>query len=156
MKCKFYWSSCYYYIVIKNAELEGLSSALRCRQPQIWLALRRLCLFYKHSCSHHGSVCWAPSFPSCLTGSVVLLWGRGWLIISATNGFEIPVLTQDKTYVKQSKEPPAKFTLCFLIPLEPLRMPDFLCLFKATPTVPVCSIYKFYSGCELSYACLIW
>lgn len=68
------------------------------------------------------------------------------LLIRAAISFEIPVLTQDKTHVK----PPAKFTPCFLIPLEPLHMPDFLCLFQAAPSVTVCSIYKFYSGCKLS------
>lgn len=48
------------------------------------------------------------------------------LLIRAAIGFEIPVLTQDKTHVK----PPAKFTPCFLIPLEPLHMPDFFVYFK--------------------------
>lgn len=64
------------------------------------------------------------------------------MLITATNSFGYSVLTQDKIPVKRSKESLAKLTLCFLIPLEPLHMPGFLCLFKTTPTVIVCRIFK--------------
>lgn len=73
------------------------------------------------------------------------------MLISATNGFGYPVLTQDKISVKQSKESLAKVTF-FLIPLEPLHT---LFLFKTTLTVIVCRIYKPYNGCKISYPGLI-
>lgn len=73
------------------------------------------------------------------------------VLISATNGFGYPVLTQDKISVKQREESLAKVTL-FLIPLEPLHI---LCLFKTILTVIVCRIYKPYSRCKISYAGLI-